>query len=103
MEIGKRHNNWIERFALKKYHPDLHPNDEDANANMQALNVAYAILKHTQKRANYDEQLRSQAEEQSNSKKVVMAKPYFNWQMAANFLLFIGLVSLLVSSNNSKS
>ncbi|MCL1981470.1 MAG: DnaJ domain-containing protein [Clostridiales bacterium] len=38
----------------KKYHPDTHPDDADADAKMQEINEAYAVLSDVQKRADYD-------------------------------------------------
>jgi molecular chaperone DnaJ len=35
-------------------HPDLHPDDPDAEARLRSLNLAYAILRDPERRAHYD-------------------------------------------------
>lgn len=42
------------RSMAKKYHPDLHPGDADAEAKFKEVNDAYAILSDSEKRAKYD-------------------------------------------------
>ena len=42
------------KTLAKKYHPDLHPGDADAEAKFKELNEAYGILSDPQKRAQYD-------------------------------------------------
>ena len=37
-----------------RFHPDLHPDDADAEACLRSLNQAYAILKDPEQRARYD-------------------------------------------------
>jgi molecular chaperone DnaJ len=37
-----------------RFHPDLHPNDADAEACLRSVNQAYAILKDPEQRARYD-------------------------------------------------
>jgi molecular chaperone DnaJ len=37
-----------------RFHPDLHPDDPDAEAYLRSLNQAYAILKDPEQRARYD-------------------------------------------------
>jgi len=39
------------RAAAKKYHPDLHPNDKEAEAKFKEVNEAYAVLSDSQKKA----------------------------------------------------
>jgi len=39
----------------KKYHPDLHPGDSEAEARFKEINEAYNILSDSKKRAEYDQ------------------------------------------------
>ncbi|MDD3260296.1 MAG: molecular chaperone DnaJ [Oscillospiraceae bacterium] len=39
----------------KKYHPDLHPGDKEAEAKFKELNEAYEVLSNKDKRARYDQ------------------------------------------------
>ena len=43
------------RTMAKKYHPDLHPGDAEAERNFKEVNEAYSILSDAQKRAQYDQ------------------------------------------------
>ena len=43
------------RGLVKKYHPDLHPDDKDAEAKMKEVNEAYDVLSDKEKRARYDQ------------------------------------------------
>jgi len=43
------------RKAAKKYHPDLHPGDAQAEKNFKEVNEAYEILSDKEKRARYDQ------------------------------------------------
>lgn len=42
------------RKLAKKYHPDLNPGDEEAEAKFKEASVAYEILSDKEKRAQYD-------------------------------------------------
>lgn len=42
------------RQAAKKYHPDLNPNDSEAEEKFKEVNEAYEVLSDPQKRAAYD-------------------------------------------------
>ncbi|MBR2353025.1 MAG: molecular chaperone DnaJ [Clostridia bacterium] len=42
------------RTLAKKYHPDLHPGDAEAEAKFKEVNEAYAILSDADKKAKYD-------------------------------------------------
>lgn len=42
------------RDLAKKYHPDLHPNDKNAQAKFQEINEAYQVLGDKEKRKQYD-------------------------------------------------
>ena len=43
------------RSLAKKYHPDLHPGDSEAEAKFKELNEAYEVLSDKDKRARYDQ------------------------------------------------
>lgn len=43
------------RKMAKKYHPDLHPGDADAEANFKEVNEAYSVLSDADKKARYDQ------------------------------------------------
>lgn len=43
------------RKAAKRYHPDLHPGDAEAEKKFKEINEAYEILSDPQKRAQYDQ------------------------------------------------
>lgn len=43
------------RKVAKKYHPDLHPGDAEAEAKFKEAGEAYEVLSDSQKRARYDQ------------------------------------------------
>lgn len=43
------------RQLAKKYHPDLHPGDKEAEAKFKEINEAYEVLSDKDKRARYDQ------------------------------------------------
>lgn len=43
------------RAMVKQYHPDLHPDDKNAEAKMKEVNEAYDVLSDKEKRAKYDQ------------------------------------------------
>ncbi len=43
------------RKLAKEYHPDLHPDDKNAEANFKQVNEAYEVLADKDKRAKYDQ------------------------------------------------
>ena len=43
------------RKLAKKYHPDLHPGDKEAEAKFKEINEAYEVLSDKDKRARYDQ------------------------------------------------
>ena len=43
------------RQMAKKYHPDLHPDDKDAEAKFKEVNEAYGVLSDPDKRRKYDQ------------------------------------------------
>ncbi len=42
------------RSLAKKYHPDLHPGDAEAEQKFKEVNEAYGVLSDSEKRAQYD-------------------------------------------------
>ncbi len=42
------------RSLAKKYHPDLHPGDADAEAHFKEINEAYEVLSDAEKKQKYD-------------------------------------------------
>ena len=43
------------RQSAKKYHPDLHPGDAEAEKNFKEVNEAYEVLSDKEKKARYDQ------------------------------------------------
>lgn len=43
------------RQEAKKYHPDLHPGDKEAEAKFKEINEAYEVLSDSDKKARYDQ------------------------------------------------
>jgi len=43
------------RRLAKECHPDLHPNDKEAEARFKEINEAYEVLSDSEKRARYDQ------------------------------------------------
>ena len=43
------------RKLARKYHPDLNPNDKEAQAKFQQINEAHEVLSDPEKRKKYDE------------------------------------------------
>ena len=43
------------RKLAKQYHPDLHPDDKEAEAKFKEINEAYAVLSDSNTRAKYDQ------------------------------------------------
>src|ERR1700737_1536398 len=43
------------RKLARKYHPDLNPNDKDANKKFQQINEANEVLSDSEKRKKYDQ------------------------------------------------
>ena len=43
------------RTLAKKYHPDLNPNDKEAEEKFKEVNEAYGVLSDPEKRAKYDQ------------------------------------------------
>jgi DnaJ-class molecular chaperone len=45
------------RRLARQYHPDLHPDDRDAEQRFKAITEAYEVLSNPEKREQYDRQL----------------------------------------------
>ena len=43
------------RQMAKKYHPDIHPGDKEAEEKFKEVNEAYSVLSDPQKRSRYDQ------------------------------------------------
>ncbi len=43
------------RVLAKKYHPDMHPDDKEAEAKFKEASEAYAVLSDPEKRKQYDQ------------------------------------------------
>ena len=43
------------RKLAKKYHPDLNPNNKEAEAKFKEVNEAYEVLSDPEKKAKYDQ------------------------------------------------
>jgi molecular chaperone DnaJ len=43
------------RTLAKKYHPDMNPNDKEAEIKFKEINEAYAVLSDPEKRSRYDQ------------------------------------------------
>ena len=43
------------RKLAKKYHPDLHPDDKNAEAKFKEISEAYDVLSDKDKRTKYDQ------------------------------------------------
>ena len=43
------------RKLARKYHPDVNPNDKEAEAQFKEINEAYQVLSDAEKRKKYDE------------------------------------------------
>lgn len=43
------------RSLAKKYHPDMHPGDKDAEQKFKEINEAYGVLSDAEKRQRYDQ------------------------------------------------
>lgn len=52
------------RALALKHHPDHHPNDPEAEKRFKAINEAYQTLSDNDKRAGYDNDLRTQVSEE---------------------------------------
>ncbi|WP_026659775.1 J domain-containing protein [Butyrivibrio sp. AC2005] len=61
-EIKKAYRN-----LAKKYHPDLHPNDEAASAKMNEINAAYDILSKPHSSDSWQQRTASQSYEQQRT------------------------------------
>ena len=58
---------------VKKYHPDVNPDKNDASERFKELQEAYDTLKDSQKRANYDKILEASAEKEYEEETVILS------------------------------
>ena len=56
------------RNLAKKYHPDLHPGDQEAEVRFKEINEAYEILSDPDKRKEYDEKQQTTQRHQTSTK-----------------------------------
>jgi curved DNA-binding protein CbpA len=63
------------RRAARRHHPDLMPQDAGAQQRMAAINEAYAVLSHPQRRASYDQWLRARDARSRAEEAVAAAQP----------------------------
>lgn len=83
------------RKLAKQFHPDLHPNDAQAEARFKEINEAYEVLSDPEKRRKYDQAQRpatQQAAERQAQKKSRTPKggPLDFSQMQGGFARFFG-------------
>ena len=45
----------VYRQLARKYHPDLHPDDPDAEEKFKEITEAYEVLSNSEKRSIYDQ------------------------------------------------
>lgn len=57
------------RNLAKKYHPDLHPDDAEAEAKFKEINEAFAILSDPDKRRAYDKERQSNSRQRTTASK----------------------------------
>ena len=43
------------KTMARKYHPDLHPGDKEAEEKFKEINEAYSVLNDPEKKARYDQ------------------------------------------------
>ena len=55
------------RSLAKKYHPDLHPDDAEAEAKFKEINEAFAILSDPEKRRKYDQEQQQKTNTQQHA------------------------------------
>ena len=65
------------RGLAKKYHPDLHPGDKEAEARFKEINEAYETLSDPQKRKEYDEKQRTTQGREPQKKSASSARSTF--------------------------
>ena len=85
------------RGLAKKYHPDLHPGDKEAEARFKEINEAYETLSDPQKRKEYDEKQRTTQGREPQKKSASSARtrtptggPVDFSQMQGGFAQFFG-------------
>ena len=85
------------RGLAKKYHPELHPGDKEAEARFKEINEAYETLSDPQKRKEYDEKQRTTQGREPQKKSASSARtrtptggPVDFSQMQGGFAQFFG-------------
>jgi DnaJ-class molecular chaperone len=90
------------RRAARLHHPDLLPQDTGAQQRMAAINEAYAVLSHPQRRASYDQWLRACEARSRAEAAAVAAQPTrfssgWPWGlMAATMAIALGTVGAVL-------
>ena len=81
LEISENASQEIVEKAYKtlamKYHPDLHGDstgDENFEEKLKLINEAYGVLKDKEKRAEYDEEMRIEAERDNLAAQIIAKK-----------------------------
>jgi len=77
------------RKLAKKYHPDLHPGDKEAESRFKEIGQAWAVLGDPDRRAGYDAE-RAQKKSASNKKSSVPKSKIDYTEMMNQFDTFFG-------------
>ena len=81
------------RILVKKLHPDLNPNDEEAQERFRQVTTAYRILNDAEKRASYD---RNEIDNEGRVNPEFEARR--NWRRAAYRYYGAALASLMLAA-----
>jgi len=91
----------------KQYHPDLNPDNKEAESNFKKVAEAYEFLSDPEKRKEYDFRLNQERQEfRRKQREESNAKQKANWVevLFGAFLLFLGiyLISSLITARSNK-